>query len=368
MTSARDLLSALALELGFEVTGWTDAAPRTGEVDAYRAWLDGGRHGSLEYLPRQLPRRADLSSSLEGAGSVLVLGVSHAFAPQEVPPGGVRLGRVARYAWTPDYHAQLEPLLDVLRAEALTLGVRARGYVDHGPVLERALAGRAFPGWQGRSGMLLSTSLGAFTTLAVLLTDLSAPPPAPAHPDRCGRCTRCVTACPTDAIGPDRLVDARVCLSALTIEQRGPVPWALRPRLGEWLFGCDVCSEVCPWTVRAGPLAQLFVPDAELAHPDLTRFFGVSEREFQRQYGHTAFSRPRRKGMARNAAYVAGNHPDLTGRAVMDLAAQDPAWEVREAAAWAYGRHGLISGLEHLRHDPHEDVARAAVRALEEHG
>ncbi len=159
MTSARDHLSALALELGFEVTGWTDAAPRTGEVDTYRAWLDGGRHGSLEYLPRQLPRRADLSSSLEGAGSVLVLGVSHAFAPQQVPPGGVRLGRVARYAWTPDYHAQLEPLLDVLRAEALTLGVRARGYVDHGPVLERALAGRAFPGWQGRSGMLLSTSI-----------------------------------------------------------------------------------------------------------------------------------------------------------------------------------------------------------------
>ncbi|WP_424951975.1 tRNA epoxyqueuosine(34) reductase QueG [Deinococcus sp.] len=365
MPNARTHLTDLAHSLGFEVTGWADALPRPSEIETYQGWLGSGRQAGMDYLTRQLPRRADLSSSLAGVGSVLVLGVSHAFAPQPVPAGGVRLGRVARYAWTPDYHAQLEPLLERLQREAASLGVRARGYVDHGPVMERALAGRAFPGWQGKSGMLLSTALGAFTTLAVLLTDLPAPPETPGHPDRCGTCRRCITACPTGAIGPDRLIDARVCLSALTIEHRGPLPWELRPAVGEWLLGCDVCSEVCPWSVHAGPLSRLFVPDPELAHPDLLHFFGTSEREFQRRFGHTAFARPRRKGMARNAVNVVGNDPARRGREVLHLASADPAWEVREAAAWAWGRWEDRAEVEPLLTDPVAEVAAAARRVLE---
>jgi epoxyqueuosine reductase len=364
VSDARAHLTDLAHVLGFEVTGWTDAAPRSAELVVYADWLGSGRQAGMDYLNRQLPRRADLGSSLQGVGSVLVLGVSHSFAPQPVPSGGVRLGRVARYAWTPDYHAQLEPLLERLKQEAASLGVRARGYVDHGPLLERALAGRAFPGWQGKSGMLLSTSLGAFTTLAVLLTDLPAPEQKPAHPDRCGRCERCITACPTDAIGPDRLIDARICLSALTIEHKGPLPWELRPLVGEWLFGCDLCSEVCPWSVHAGPLARLFVPDPGLAHPDLLAFFGTSEREFQRQFGHTAFSRPRRKGMARNAVNVVGNLRVPEGREVLQLASRDPAWEVREAAAWAWGQWEDWKQLEPLLRDPQPEVVAAARRVL----
>ena len=368
MPDARAHLTDLALGLGFDVAGWADAAPVPTDLERYGAWLDSGRQAGMDYLTRQLPRRADLASSLPGVGSVLVLGAAHSFPEQPVPAGGLRLGRVARYAWTPDYHAQLEPLLERLKTEATLLGVRARGYVDHGPVLERALAGRAFPGWQGKSGMLLSTSLGAFTTLAVLLTDLPAPEKAAPHPDRCGRCTRCIAACPTDAIGPDRLIDARVCLSALTIEHRGPLPWNLRPAVGEWLLGCDVCSEVCPWSLHAGPLSRLFRPDAQLAHPDLTRFFGVSEREFGRQFGHTAFARPRRKGMARNAVTVLGNDPQRRGRELLELASADPAWEVREAAAWAWGRWGVSRELEKLRADPEAQVAAAALRGLENQG
>ncbi|GGQ97355.1 tRNA epoxyqueuosine(34) reductase QueG [Deinococcus ruber] len=366
MSDARTHLTDLALSLGFDVAGWADAAPVPADLGRYQSWLDSGRQGGMDYLTRQLPRRADLSSSLAGVGSVLVLGAAHSFPEQPVPARGVRLGRVARYAWTPDYHTQLEPLLERLKTEAESLGVRARGYVDHGPILERSLAGRAFPGWQGKSGMLLSTSLGAFVTLAVLLTDLPAPELPASHPDRCGRCTRCISACPTDAIGPDRLIDARVCLSALTIEHRGPLPWHLRPAVGEWLLGCDVCSEVCPWSLHAGPLATLFQPDPELAHPDLRRFFGVSEREFLRSFGHTAFARPRRKGMARNAATVVGNDPQRRGRDVLTLASRDPAWEVREAAAWAWGRWHDTTELERLSRDPQPEVVQAAQRALEE--
>ena len=359
-------LAELALELGFDAAGWTDAAPRPGELSTYQGWLDSGRQGGMEYLERQLPRRADLSSSLPAAGSVLMLGVSHAYPEPPVPPGGVRLGRVARYAWTPDYHAQIEPLLARLVEAAAGLGARARGYVDHGPLMERSLAGRAFPGWQGRSGMLLSTTLGAFVTLATVLTDLPAPQAADPHPDRCGRCTRCLSACPTDAIGPDRLIDARVCLSALTIEHRGPLPWELRPAVGEWLLGCDLCAEVCPWSEHAGVVARTLVPRPELAHPDLLGFFGVSEREFLRRYGGSAFSRPRRKGMARNAVTVAGNSSDPAAARVLELAQQDPAWEVREAAAWAWGRWGQRGEVERLLQDPHPAVAASARRALDE--
>ncbi len=362
---ARETLTALALELGFDVAGWTSATVTPGAVQEYARWLAAGRQAGMAYLERQLPRRADLGSSLEGARSVLVLGVSHAFGEVAAPTGGLRLGRVARYAWTPDYHDQLQPLLERLEGEARALGLRARGTVDHAPVMERELAGRAFLGWRGRSGMLVSQRLGAFVTLAALLTDLPFEgEPSPLHPDRCGRCSACVTACPTGAIGADRAIDARRCVSYLTIEHRGPTDWDLRPGIGDWLFGCDGCLEVCPWSVKAGAVARTLTPDPELAHPDLLGFFGVSERAFERRFAGTAFLRARRKGMARNAVTVVGNDPGGAGRAVLEAASMDAAWEVREAAAWAWGRWGEPAPLDRLTRDPQAEVGAAARRAL----
>ncbi|GGR47152.1 epoxyqueuosine reductase [Deinococcus seoulensis] len=364
MSSPADQLSELALSLGADAVGWAPAPVPDAAVQEYQSWLDAGRHAGMTYLERQLPVRADPAQRLPGVGSVLVLGVSHAFAPPVRPEGGVRVGRVARYAWTPDYHDQLQPVLTRLEQEAAALGVRARGYVDHGPVMERLFASGAGLGWRGRSGMTINTGLGAFVTLAVVLTDLPAPDGGAAHPDRCGRCVRCVTACPTGAIGPDRAIDARRCVSYLTIEHRGPVPHDLRAGVGDWLFGCDVCSEVCPWTVKAGPLARLLKPDPHLAHPDLSRFFGVSEREFERQWAGTAFLRPRRKGMARNALTVLGNTRDPRGWPLLLLGAQDPAWEVREAAAWALGQWGEPGHVRALLDDPHAAVREGAAAVL----
>ncbi|GHF33362.1 epoxyqueuosine reductase [Deinococcus metalli] len=361
---AADLLADLAQHLGADAVGWAPAAVPAHAVEEYAGWLDAGRHAGMTYLERQLPARADPSTRLEGVGSVLVLGVSHAFAELPKPAGGVRVGRVARYAWTPDYHDQLQPVLTRLETEAAALGVRARGYVDHGPVMERLYAASGFLGWRGKSGMLVSTRLGAFVTLAVLLTDLPCGGAATPHPDRCGRCLRCVSACPTNAIGNDRAIDARRCVSYLTIEHRGPVPHDLRAGVGEWLFGCDVCSEVCPWSEHAGPLARVLRPDPELAHPDLTRFFGGSERAFERAFADTAFLRPRRKGMARNALTVLGNTRAPQGWPLLLAGAADPAWEVREAAAWALGQWGETRSLAPLRHDPHEAVRASAHRAL----
>lgn len=361
--NAADTLREAALSLGFDVAGWAGAEIPESALDEYAAWLAAGRHAGMDYLERQLPRRADLKGRLPGTRGVLALGISHAFEETAVPAGGVRLGRVARYARTPDYHAQIEPLLRQLEEEARSLGLRARGYVDHGPVMERLLAGNAFLGWRGKSGMLVSTQLGAFLTLAVLLTDLPHEEGG-AHPDRCGRCTRCVTACPTGAILPGRVIDARRCISYLTIEHRGPVPWELRPGVGDWLFGCDGCTEVCPWSVRAGAVARALRPDPELAHPDLTPFFELSNRQFDKAYAGAAFARPRRKGMARNACYVIGNMRSEAGRPLLDLAARDDAWEVREAAVWALGQLGEKSALAALERDPHEQVRAAVQRFL----
>jgi len=362
--NAAELLSDLAVSLGTDAVGWAPAQVPVTAVAEYVGWLEAGRHAGMAYLERQLPARSDPGSRLEGAASVLVLGVSHAFPEPIVPARGIRAGRVARYAWTPDYHDQLQPVLTRLEEEGARLGIRARGYVDHGPVMERLFASGAFLGWRGKSGMTVSTRLGAFVTLAVLLTDLPFEGTSAAHPDRCGRCFRCVAACPTEAIGPDRAIDARRCISYLTIEHRGPVLDEFRAGIGEWLFGCDVCSEVCPWTVKAGPLARLLQPDPELAHPNLSAFFGVSERQFERRFAGTAFLRPRRKGMARNALTVLGNTRAPQGWPLLLAGAGDPAWEVREAAAWALGRWGEAGHLAPLLTDPHDRVRETAQRAL----
>lgn len=368
-STAAETLADLASALGADAVGWTAARVPAAAVAEYAGWLDAGRHAGMGYLERQLPARADPASRLEGVGSVLVLGVSHAFAPPPVPDDGVRLGRVARYAWTPDYHDQLQPLLTRLEQEAARLGVRARGYVDHGPIMERLFAAGAFLGWRGKSGMTVSTRLGAFVTLAVLLTDLPWEAEPAAHPDRCGRCTRCISACPTAAIGNDRTIDARRCVSYLTIEHRGPLPHEWRAGVGDWLLGCDICSEVCPWSAKAGPLARLLEPQARLAYPDLSRFFGVSERQFEREWAGTALLRPRRKGMARNALTVLGNLPaDHEGREqarpLLLAGSQDPVWEVREAAAWALGQWTESDLLSPMLADPHEAVRATAAQAL----
>lgn len=362
---AAETLSALALDLGASAVGWANAERSPQAISDYTQWLAEGRHARMDYLERQLPRRADLNTSLAGVGRVLVLGISHAYTAPPKPAGGLRLGRVARYAWTPDYHEQLQPVLARLEAEAKALGIAARGYVDHGPIMERWLGAEAFLGWQGKSGMLVSTELGAFFTLAVLLTTLPPTEPHPPHPDRCGRCFRCGQSCPTAAIGPDRRIDARRCLSYLTIEHRGPLPYEHRRALGDWLFGCDICCAVCPWSSKAGALAEFFQPRAEFAYPDLSRFFGVSERQFAREWAGSALLRPRRKGMARNALNVLANLRDPAGWPLLQAGLSDPAWEVREAAAWACAEWGEWAAVEQLRGDPVAEVRESVERLLE---
>jgi epoxyqueuosine reductase len=365
-------LHHLALERGFDVAGWCSTHIPAQVVEDYQMWLERGRHAGMDYLERQLARRSNLAPYT----SVLVLGISHAFAAPAKPAGGTRVGRVARYAWTPDYHAQLEPRLAQIVQAAEKLGLGAKAYVDHGPILERFLGARAFLGWRGKSGMLVSQKFGAFLSLAVVLIKENPNTNIPvgagfkpalensSHPDRCGRCTACVRACPTSAILENRTIDANKCISYLTIEHRGPIPKPYRRAIGDWLLGCDGCLEVCPWSAKAGEVAKLWEPDPELVYPDLEPFFTLSSRQFEKRYAHSAFSRPRRKGMARNACVVLGNSGDVNHLELLNLAAQDEAWEVREAAAWALGELGDVLALERLCLDAHPQVRETALEGM----
>ena len=364
-TDPRADLHDAALEVGFDGAAWVDSGVAARDARVFEAWCDAGLQAGMDYLPRSLERRSDVTTTFAPSLSALVLMVSHNHAVPPKPIGGTRVGRVARYAWSRDYHAVLRPVLNNLEAVAARLGVRAKGYVDHAPILERGFAVRAGLGWRGRQSQVISTSLGALTSIAVLLTDLK-PPPEFEHPDRCGRCTACVQACPTDAILADRTVDSRRCIAYYTVEHRGSVPLELRRNFHDHLFGCDDCLEICPWTTHAGRWSGLLEPEPELAFPDVEPFFTDSGHAFLRRYGDTAFARARRRGMARNAALVLGNlHTEL---GLLTRGAADTGWEVREAVAWALGRFEDTAArdvLEGLRRDSVQQVAQTAQSALE---
>jgi epoxyqueuosine reductase len=344
----REQLQNTALGLGFDAAAWVGAVVPARDIQAFQSWINAGMHAGMDYLPRSVARRSDLSSSFAGTKSVLVLMVSHNHAEPEMPTGGTRVGRVARYAWSRDYHTALKPFLTELERASLALGVRAKAYVDHGLMLERSLASRAGLGWRGRSSQIISQTLGALTTLAVLLTDLEPPEETLEHVDRCGKCTACVKDCPTNAIMPDRFVDARRCLSYYTIEHRGSIPLEFRADLGNHLFGCDDCLDVCPWTNHAGRFSSLLTPETDLAHPDFEPFFTLSSNHFEKRFAGTAFSRARRKGMARNAALVLGNSRDERHTDLLGLGLQDVGADVRESCAWALGRFNPGTRVESL--------------------
>ncbi len=359
-----DALKNAALELGFDAAAWVSADTPTQDIKAFQAWLEAGQHAGMDYLERSVARRADVRTTFAPARSALVLMVSHNHAAPEKPIGGTRVGRVARYAWSADYHTTLKPVLVKLEQIANSLGIAAKACIDHAPMLERGFAARAGLGWQGRSSQLIHTQLGALTTLAVLLTDVEIENHAK-HPDRCGKCTACISACPTDAIMPNRTVDSRLCIAYYTVEHRGAVPIDLRQKFGNHLFGCDDCLEICPWTSHAGRFSGLLDPNPELVFPNLEPWFLESGSKFEKDFVNTAFSRARRKGMARNAAYVLGNVHNQQHLWLLQHGLTDIGWEVREACAWAIGCYAShLHLLEPAVSDPDARVQAIVARAL----
>jgi epoxyqueuosine reductase len=298
---------ATAADLGFEACGVTDLAA-SGAAAALTRWLDRGFNGEMRYMERQAPVRREPARAWPEARAAIV--VLHNYHQAQTEPGPGR-GRIARYALGDDYHSVMSDKLEQLAARlAAVAGTgRFRAYVDAGPLPERELARRAGLGWIGKNTMLINPRVGSFTFIGVLLTDLPLAPDAPFAADRCGTCRRCLEACPTAAFAEPGVLDARRCISYLTIEARGPIPASLGPLLGDWLFGCDVCQEVCPWNVHfaAETRESRYMGRPASDWPTLTEILAMTERAFDDVFGETALERTGRTGLARNAATVLAN-------------------------------------------------------------
>ncbi len=331
--------------LGFARIGIA-AVGRPPHHEAFQRWLTEGLAGPMrEWLSRHDPLRADPTSLLPGARSVIMLATDHAVrAPAgdgETSFAGSGRGRVARYAWGDDYH-------DLLRARANDLGTwleqrlpgaRTRGVVDSAPLAERDFAWLAGLGWVGKNTMLISPQAGSYFFLTAILTDIDLPADVPLAVDHCGTCTACLDACPTNAFPEPRVLDANRCISALTIEHRGEVPAELRGGMGQWIFGCDICQEVCPWNRHApGSPEPTFQPREGNATLDLADLLSLDDAGFRRRFRQSPLARAKRHGLARSAAIALGNHPHPPAFPALVAALRDAEPVVREAAAWALGR------------------------------
>jgi len=343
--SLKERIKTQARRLGFALAGVTTPEPPP-HYDVYERWVRAGRHGEMAYLEteRARQRRADPRLILPECRSILVLAVF--YDPPASSPQSPELGQVAAYAWGNDYHdvlaERLRSLVTFIEAEA-GHAVPNRWYTDTGPLLERDLAQRAGLGWIGKNTCLIAPQQGSYFLLAEILLGLELEPDPPFTPDHCGSCTRCLEACPTGCILPDRTLEARRCISYLSIELKGAIPLELRPKLGGWVFGCDICQQVCPWNqrfaVRLGDPA--FTPRLGLPAPQLTAEMSLSSQEFNRKFKGSPVKRARRRGYLRNVAVALGNQRDPHSIPVLAAALSgDPEPLVRQHAAWALGQAG----------------------------
>ena len=306
MTITAADVKARAAALEFIACGITDPAP-TAHAAELDDWLARGYAGTMRYLHRQARRRKDPQAIMPEARSVIVVLDNYYSDTQD--EGDRMAPRVAKYAQGEDYHVvttrRLDELAAFLRQNGATL---TRTFADAGPVPERELARRAGLGWIGKNTMLIRPGAGSFFFIGSVFTDLALPTDLPFELDRCGSCTRCLEACPTGAFVAPRVLDATRCISYLTIEQKGPIPEELTERMEGYVFGCDICNDVCPWNERfAAPTTVAeFRPQGRLDGMDADAFERMDEEEFSRRFAGTPFERPGLSGMRRNfrAAYA----------------------------------------------------------------
>jgi epoxyqueuosine reductase len=337
-------LVSFARGIGFEscrITG-CGSAPH---ADEFRNWLNEGGHGEMGYMERGEEKRRDPQKVLAGARSIIVLAMNYfQGAPQAGHTPGT-MGRVARYAWGDDYHNLIESRLDKIDEFLRWFGGQQKCYVDTGPVLERDHAAEAGTGWHGKSTMLINERLGTWFFLAEILTTLELPSDKPV-PNRCGTCERCIKACPTGAITAPHRLDARRCISYLTIELKGPIPLELRTLVGNRIFGCDDCLDACPWN----RFAQVSRETALSSRPSTTGmslrdYLNLDDNEFRMLFRNSPIKRIKRRGFLRNVCVALGNVGNSSDLPALMRAAADIEPLIAEHAKWAIqqirSRHGM---------------------------
>ncbi|PSH03585.1 MAG: tRNA epoxyqueuosine(34) reductase QueG [Acidobacteria bacterium] len=350
MSLLAELVKKVAIEEGFSLSGIAPAAPLR-ELDYFPVWIKAGFHGEMDYLAKTNDagelRRAALANVAPWARSVVVCAANYNSAtPYSTQCRAPDRGWISRYAFIEsDYHDLLLARLRHVESRMVEHIVaeghpspRTWCYVDTGPVVERVLAQHSGIGWTGKNACILNQQLGSWLFLGVILSAHALPPDLPAA-DRCGSCTRCLDACPTQALVAPRQLNATRCISYLTIEQRGPVPEELREKMGRHLFGCDICQDVCPWNRRAPASPDpAFSPRTELVNPLLEWISGMNIEEFRRTFRKSPVKRAKLDGLLRNAAIAMGNSGDRRHLPRLRELAQHENPAVAEHARWAISR------------------------------
>ncbi len=336
----KTLLQEKARELGFDACRFTTAKPPD-HAQHFQNWIAANHHGEMGYLQRNAHKRVEPQLVLEQAKTVISLAVSYSnetVAAEPIPTTKNVAGIVARYARYPDYHDILSVRLKALTEFVNELGggeTRSLWYVDTGPLLERDLAQRAGVGFVGKHTNLISRELGNWIFLSEIITTLEIEPDA-SEKNRCGSCSRCIEACPTNAITAPFQLDARRCISYLTIELKGSIPVEFRSAIGNRIYGCDDCLAACPWNrfARAGNMMKSHAKP-ELAAPDLIELLALDDAAFKKRFAGSPILRTKRRGLLRNVCVALGNVGDATSLPVLKKAAQDSEPLIVEHALWA---------------------------------
>ncbi|WP_322791548.1 tRNA epoxyqueuosine(34) reductase QueG [Bellilinea sp.] len=343
----KEFIKAEASRLGFDLVGFTDPSPPA-SFTVYQNWLAQGLHGEMTYLsrPDAVARRADPRLILPGVKSIIVAAMRYP-RPEDAPQAAAQpSGKIAAYAWGEDYHNIIPSRLSELVVSLQQnhgLSFEWKIYTDSGPVLERDLAQRAGLGWIGKNTCLIHPRMGSYFLLGELFITLAIEPDPPFSLDLCGTCQRCIQACPTRCILPNRTLDARRCISYLTIENKGGIPIELRPALDQWVFGCDICQQVCPWNIRfASPQHDpAFSARDNTARPVLTQEICLSSAQFKQKFKQSSIQRAKRRGYLRNIAVALGNLGDEKNLPELaDCLKKESEPLARAHAAWAIGQIG----------------------------
>jgi epoxyqueuosine reductase len=330
---------AVAREAGFDLAG-VAAAEAPPELAFFSEWIARGHAGEMAYLTSQRERRADLRTAFPWARSVVSVGLQYDTPAPYSTAAAADRGWIARYAWGDDYHDVMKARLEDLRARLVAeLGpMESRVYVDTGPIVERAYAAAAGLGAWGKNTCLLHPEHGSWFFLGEVITDVEMEPDTP-RTDMCGSCTACLEACPTGALVAPYVLDARRCISYLTIELKGPIPDEHRADMGRHVFGCDICQDVCPWNRRRRETGDAaFAPREGLLAPELEVLAALDDDAFRETFRKSPVKRAKRRGLLRNVAVALGNSGDPARRPVLERLAGDEDPIVREHAQWALRR------------------------------
>lgn len=334
MDDRKARLREAASQNGFAACRVAPAIPPP-HAEAYQEWLDRGDHAEMEWMRRSFDRRLHPDLVLPGVRSFVVLAMNYWQGDAPEPPSPDAMGRVARYAWGLDYHDLIEERMRPLSELLASWGGEQKSYVDTGPVLERDYAALAGIGWHGKSTLLLSRELGTWFFLAEILTTLELEPdePVSAH---CGKCTRCMDACPTNAFPAPYRLDANRCISYLTIEHKGPIPLEFREAIGDRIFGCDECLAACPWNRFAKTSSEAtFQARHATTGMRLRDYLALSDEEFRSLFRGSPIKRTKRPRFLRNVCVALGNTGDTSDLPALEAAALEPDELIREHALWA---------------------------------